>query len=562
MVIMLAQLIPLSENMPIASPDNEVFSSGAPNIPPYNAAIAQLASDLNTSNSPIVLVDQFTGFDQNADLLTDGIHPTISGEQKIADKWFEALEPFFTTTANSNVLAQWPLDENTGTTAFDQTSNAIDLTVNNNPSWVSGQFGSALDLQGPASNQDASTNNAQALQTPSVTLSAWINPDNVGGSQEWIAAQADNFGLYIDLVSQRIAFYIRDIHGGWTDIFSANNSFQFNQWQHVAGSYDASTKTMKVYVNGTELASHTLGDGILYDTGNGFTIGSMQNQRFFDGRIDEVQVYGTALSNAEVALLAAITLPSITSPTPGSTLTSASATFQLNNSNLNVEEWEVKIGTTVGASDIDLLTALGSATSVTSNNLPINGSIIYVQLLYREAGVLKVAANYSYSTLVVSTPNITSPVPNSTLSGATTTFEFSSNNTSADKWEVSAGTNVGDSSYDIKEVISPATSITLNNLPTDGSTIYVRLRYQVNGVWEIADNYTYTAATASTPSITSPVSGSTLTGVTEVFNWNNNASNVQQWYMYAGSAIGQADYYVQSGTGNTTSATMSNMVPN
>ena len=46
-----------------------------------------------TAKSPIVLVDQATGFGDE-DLLPDGIHPNELGEKKMASKWFTALEPF------------------------------------------------------------------------------------------------------------------------------------------------------------------------------------------------------------------------------------------------------------------------------------------------------------------------------------------------------------------------------------------------------------------------------------------------------------------------------------
>ncbi len=301
-VILLAQIIPIADDAPNNIPG---WESGAPNIPPYNDAIAQLASDLNTATSPVVLVDQYTGFDQTTDLLSDGIHPTDSGELKLAQKWFAALEPFFAIPSNAN----WPLNENSGTTAFDQSTNMVNLTVNNGASWVPGQSGSALEFAGPASLQDASSTNATALQTPSITLSAWIYPDTTSESWEWVASQGDNVGLYLTPNDGKVYFYVRNTVGGWSGVSSPANSFQFNQWQHIAGSFDDATNTLKVYINGVEAGSNNSAQGITYNTGNGFTIGSMQHQRFFDGRIDDVKVFDSALSQAEVSQLADLPLP-------------------------------------------------------------------------------------------------------------------------------------------------------------------------------------------------------------------------------------------------------------
>ena len=55
-------------------------------IPQYNARIPDLAASKASPFSPIVVVDQYTGFDVNADT-QDGTHPGPSGEAKMAAKW-------------------------------------------------------------------------------------------------------------------------------------------------------------------------------------------------------------------------------------------------------------------------------------------------------------------------------------------------------------------------------------------------------------------------------------------------------------------------------------------
>jgi acyl-CoA thioesterase I len=46
---------------------------------------------INKSDSPVFLVDQFSGFNAEKDTY-DGVHPNQSGEQKIADRWFNQLK--------------------------------------------------------------------------------------------------------------------------------------------------------------------------------------------------------------------------------------------------------------------------------------------------------------------------------------------------------------------------------------------------------------------------------------------------------------------------------------
>lgn len=56
----------------------------------FNAAIPAWATGKTTSQSPITVVDQWTGFSTATDT-TDGVHPIDSGNQKISDKWYPAL---------------------------------------------------------------------------------------------------------------------------------------------------------------------------------------------------------------------------------------------------------------------------------------------------------------------------------------------------------------------------------------------------------------------------------------------------------------------------------------
>ena len=61
-------------------------------IPAFNAQLPALVSAKTSSDSPIVLVDQYTGFDP-ATMTWDGLHPNAQGESQMADRWFAKLAP-------------------------------------------------------------------------------------------------------------------------------------------------------------------------------------------------------------------------------------------------------------------------------------------------------------------------------------------------------------------------------------------------------------------------------------------------------------------------------------
>jgi lysophospholipase L1-like esterase len=55
-----------------------------------NALIPGLAASKTTSTSPVTVVDQASGFFAAADT-SDGVHPTMNGQNKMGARWFDAL---------------------------------------------------------------------------------------------------------------------------------------------------------------------------------------------------------------------------------------------------------------------------------------------------------------------------------------------------------------------------------------------------------------------------------------------------------------------------------------
>jgi lysophospholipase L1-like esterase len=60
-------------------------------IEPLNDTIANVASDLDTAESPIILVDNYTGYDVGTMTQEDGAHQNRVGEAWVAENWFEVL---------------------------------------------------------------------------------------------------------------------------------------------------------------------------------------------------------------------------------------------------------------------------------------------------------------------------------------------------------------------------------------------------------------------------------------------------------------------------------------
>ena len=63
-------------------------------LPELNQAEVLLARELNRPEAPVMIVDQFTGFDPQKDTILDKVHPNVQGAEKMANKWFTALKPW------------------------------------------------------------------------------------------------------------------------------------------------------------------------------------------------------------------------------------------------------------------------------------------------------------------------------------------------------------------------------------------------------------------------------------------------------------------------------------
>lgn len=100
MIILVAQIIPMN-------PSGCTYC--AQDVVNLDTAIPAWAASLTTPQSPVIVVDQFTGFNDATDTV-DGIHPNASGDQKMAARWFTPL-----TAELNNFMTPVPPITPTGT---------------------------------------------------------------------------------------------------------------------------------------------------------------------------------------------------------------------------------------------------------------------------------------------------------------------------------------------------------------------------------------------------------------------------------------------------------------
>jgi len=90
---------------------------------------------------------------------------------------------------------------------------------------------------------------------------------------------------------------------GWENVNKLAPSLFDGGWHHVAGTFDEPSRVITLYLDGVQLGSKVADRSIRYEWGEGFSLGSKNGGRNFNGCLDEIQVYARALSGAEVQQL-------------------------------------------------------------------------------------------------------------------------------------------------------------------------------------------------------------------------------------------------------------------
>jgi hypothetical protein len=196
----------------------------------------------------------------------------------------------------------------------------------------------------------------------------------------------------------------------------------------------------------------------------------------------------------------ALAAPVMTSPAPGSTLTQSSQTFNWSaNGTAGITEWYVYLGTTGVGSYNKYYGSQGTNTSVTLQT-PNTGVTLYFRLWYKTNRWQFVDYTYTACTGCAAPPptvvTMVSPTNGSTLTQTSQLFSWQLSSGSATTYWLYVGTSGAGSRNILNASQGSSTQTIVNNLPSNGSTIYVRLWY-LSGNWQFID-YTYTSCTGCT----------------------------------------------------------------
>jgi uncharacterized protein YodC (DUF2158 family) len=192
-------------------------------------------------------------------------------------------------------------------------------------------------------------------------------------------------------------------------------------------------------------------------------------------------------------VISANAAPAISTPTPGSTLTSTSVTFTGGHSSADKGHW-LYVGTSVGANNLHDSGSMGSGHSRTVSGLPSSGTI-HVRWYSLNNGAWA-KQDHTYTMSVGGgggsgsfPPAMSSPSPGSTLTSSSVTFTGGHSSQDLEHW-LYVGTSVGAANILNSGSMGTGHSRTVSGLPSSG-TIHVRWYSRNSSGWAKQD-HTYT----------------------------------------------------------------------
>jgi len=223
---------------------------------------------------------------------------TLDGTMK--DKFFRAIVDSITIVGSfdenppTGAVAFWRFDEGSGNTAYD--ANGNNGTLRGDTSWTAGKFGSALSFDGSGDYVEV-PHNSSINPANAITVELWAKSNTADWNQTGMLVSKRNaYILHPTGGSKTMQFYFYD--GDWHSV-QYTSSKDLTQWHHYVGTYDGDW--LKIYEDGVLMNSFEYAGSIGPDTGSlfmGWDDGI--SGRYFDGLIDEVVLYASALTVEEV----------------------------------------------------------------------------------------------------------------------------------------------------------------------------------------------------------------------------------------------------------------------
>lgn len=157
------------------------------------------------------------------------------------------------------LVGYWKLDEGTGNVTADSSGNGNNGTLINDPTWVDGKYGKALNFSGGSY---VSIPDSVSLRVQTFSLEAWVYMTKRPYQQGYLSAIIRRFGQdaeggygymlefdYANSTDDKLDLSIGVGIGGTIDLqYNSINDLTLNEWHQIIGTFDGHTATL--YIDG------------------------------------------------------------------------------------------------------------------------------------------------------------------------------------------------------------------------------------------------------------------------------------------------------------------------
>lgn len=214
-------------------------------------------------------------------------------------------------TNSSQMAGHWKMDEGSGNQFRDDSGNTNNGTILNTSgiTWSTAQVGLGVNLNG-FSDRFARVPHHPSLELPNaLSIASWVKPNILNRGTIVSKSAGNGFELWLD-IDGFIEFRLNRTNNGSTYRLRSNYNYSgdLGKWIHIAATFDG--RTSKIYINGVENVSQTYAAPFAIGTSSGdLIIGAMGTVQRMNGSLDDLRLYGKALTAAEVKSIADLENP-------------------------------------------------------------------------------------------------------------------------------------------------------------------------------------------------------------------------------------------------------------
>ncbi|WP_440131308.1 GH32 C-terminal domain-containing protein [Paenibacillus xylanexedens] len=230
----------------------------------------------------------------------------------------------------------WAFDEGTGASTMENVSldrddiqyvfNQTEFTEPCDPQWRQGVLGSGLLFDGYSTSiahtfKKEGDSNREPEYRSALSIGVWVAPRSYEwGDEGKLSAIVNRYnmdrkqGYLLGMFRHGTWSFQVGLEGGsWKEVWSSDgHELSKNEWSYVSAVFDGDQGEMKLYLNGSEIASAVLPRGsrlaeavdedlLIGKNNHGSLLAGVFSLHMFSGIIDELKIYNRPLSADEVA---------------------------------------------------------------------------------------------------------------------------------------------------------------------------------------------------------------------------------------------------------------------